>query len=378
MNKLVVSLGLGVLSPLALAKPTIVTSIKPVSMVVAAIAGDKANIEQIVSSTASPHDFALRPSDLRKIHSADSVVWVGESLENFLEKPLLNANKMSSSIEWMTLDNVVLREFGDEHNHDHDEHDHGHDEHDHNHDEHDHGHDEHDHGHDEHDHDHDEHDHDHDEHDHDHDEHDHDHDEHDHDHDEHDHDHDEHDHDSHAGHGHEGHDHTGTDPHVWLLPHNAQVLAQAVAEKLIQLDEENRDYYEQNLSEFRLQLEAQEKTLKSKFSSVQDVPYIVFHNAYQYFEKHYGLNNAGEVSVSPERKPGAKTITALREKITEHQVQCVFSEPQFSPAIIDVLLDGTKVKGGQLDPLGTQVEVSKYAYIQFINGLADSYLSCLG
>ena len=85
MNKLLVTLGISALSPLAMAKPVIVTSINPVSMVVAAIAGDKADIEQIVSSTASPHDFALRPSDLRKIAQADAVVWVGESLESFLQ-----------------------------------------------------------------------------------------------------------------------------------------------------------------------------------------------------------------------------------------------------------------------------------------------------
>ncbi|MDP5056259.1 MAG: zinc ABC transporter substrate-binding protein, partial [Marinomonas hwangdonensis] len=131
MNKLFFALGASVLAPLAVAKPVIATSITPVSMVVAAIAGDKADIEQIVSSTASPHDFALRPSDLRKLHNADTVVWVGESLENFLEKPLQNAGKDDTAIEWLALEGVTLLDFGADEHDDHKGHDdHGHKKHD--------------------------------------------------------------------------------------------------------------------------------------------------------------------------------------------------------------------------------------------------------
>ncbi|MGR0280091.1 zinc ABC transporter substrate-binding protein [Marinomonas dokdonensis] len=376
MKKLFLGVGVCTIAPFALAKPVVVTSVTPVSMIVAAITGDKADIEQIVSNTASPHDYALRPSDLRKISQADAVVWVGESLENFLEKPLINANKAEDSIEWLALEGTVQRRYGEENEH-HDEH--GHDDHDH--DEH---HDDHDH--DEHhdDHDHDEHhdDHDHDEHhdDHDHDEHhdDHDHDEH---HDEHGHDehHDDHDHDEHHDeHGHEGHDHTGVDPHVWLSPVNAKVLAQAVAQRLVKIDSANAEYYETNLSSFLQKLDQQDSQLAAKLSKVKQVPYIVFHDAYRYFEEHYGLNHAGEVTVSPERKPGAKKIAELRHEIEENNVQCVFSEPQFSPAIVKTLLSGSDVKTAQLDPLGSSVDIAPQAYLEFLEGLGDQFLSCLG
>ena len=324
MNKLLLALGVSALSPLALAKPVIATSIKPVSMVVAAIAGDKADIQQIVSSTASPHDFAMRPSDLKKILAADTVVWVGESLERFLEKPLENAGKEESSIEWLALDSMALHNFADEK--DHDDHD-GHEGHE---------------GHDDHD----------------------------------DHDHDDHDHEGHDGH--EGHHHDGVDPHVWLSPDNVRVLAQAVTTRIVSLDAANAEYYKGNLASFEKGLSAKDAEIRKALNKVNKVPYIVFHDGYSYFEQHYGLSNVGEITVSPERKPGAKKIAEIRREIEEHNVQCVFSEPQFSPAIVKTLLDGTDVKTAPLDPLGSKVKMGSNAYFSFLDSLSGQFLSCLG
>ena len=345
------------LSVSAFAQTQVVTSVKPVSMVVSAIGGEYVNVEQLVSNQASPHDFAMRPSDLRKLNDADLVVWVGESLETFMEKPLANLESQKD-LEWMALNDAFLREFGDKSLHDHPGHDHsGHDEHD------DHGHDEHeDHGHDEHeDHGHDEHeDHGHDEHD-------------DHGHDEHD----DHGHDEHDDHGHEGHDHTGTDPHVWLDPVNAEVLAKAVTARLIDIDPQHKSDYQQNLKAFISSVEHADHEVAEQLASVADVPYFVFHEAYGYFENHYGLNNKGAITVSPERKPGAQTVARIREEIEEHSVTCVFSEPQFSPAIVDTLIEGTGVKTATLDPLGTEVELGSNSYAVFLKGLADQYTACL-
>ncbi|MEP2616520.1 MAG: zinc ABC transporter substrate-binding protein [Marinomonas sp.] len=346
MNKLFFALGVSALSPLALAKPAIVTSISPVSMIVTAIAGDRADVQQIVTNSASPHDYAMRPSDLRKISNADAVVWVGESLESFLEKPLHNAGKEDASIEWLALKGMDLHNYGEHGDHD-DHEDHDHDDHE---------------------------DHDHDEHE------DHDHDEHEgHDHDDHEgHDHDEHEGHDHDAHGHEGHDHSGVDGHVWLSPENAKVLAEAVTMRLVYLDSDNASYYKGNLAKFEEGLAAKDAEIRKALHEVADVPYIVFHDAYSYFEEHYGLNNVGEVAVSPERKPGAKKIAALRHQIEENGVQCVFREPQFSPAIVDSLLEGTEVKTGVLDPLGSDVKVSQDAYFSFLSMLSGQFISCLG
>jgi zinc transport system substrate-binding protein len=319
MNKFLFALGVSALSPLVLAKPTIVTSIKPVSMVVAAIAGDHAEIQQIVSSTASPHDFAMRPSDLRKISNADTVVWVGESLERFLEKPLKNAGKEQSSIEWLALEGMSLHNFAEEAHHDEDEEEH--------------------HG-----------------------------------------EHEEHEeHEEHKEHEeHEGHNHDGVDPHVWLLPDNARVLARAVAARLVSLDAENAAYYEGNLVAFEKGLTAKDAEIRKALSAVNTVPYIVFHDGYRYFEQHYGLSHSGEITVSPERKPGAKKVAEIRREIVEHNVQCVFSEPQFSPAIVETLLEDSNVKTVPLDPLGGNIVMGKNAYFSFLDNLSGQFLSCLG
>ncbi|RBP82503.1 zinc ABC transporter substrate-binding protein ZnuA [Marinomonas rhizomae] len=329
MNKLLLALGVSALSPLALAKPVIATSIKPVSMIVAAIAGDKAEIQQIVSSTASPHDFAMRPSDLKKILKADTVVWVGESLERFLEKPLENADKEKSSIEWLALDGMALHNFAEEHHHGEDEAEEEHDDHDHE-------------GHDDHDHE----------------------------------EHDDHDHEGHEGH--EGHHHDGVDPHVWLSPDNARVLAKAVTARLVSLDSANTKYYKANLASFEKGLNAKDAEIRKALNKVNKVPYIVFHDGYSYFEQHYGLNHVGEITVSPERKPGAKKVAEIRHEIEEHNVQCVFSEPQFSPAIVKTLLEGSDVKTAPLDPLGSKVKMGTNAYFSFLDSLSGQFLSCLG
>jgi zinc transport system substrate-binding protein len=292
-------------------------------MVVAAIAGDHAEIQQIVSSTASPHDFAMRPSDLRKINNADTVVWVGESLERFLEKPLENAGKEASSIEWLALDGMKLHNFAEEHHHDEEESgDADHEEHE---------------------------------------------------------DHEEHDeHDEHESEGHEGHHHDGVDPHVWLSPDNARVLAKAVAARLVTLDAKNAAYYEGNLAAFEKGLDAKDTEIRAALNTVSTVPYIVFHDGYSYFEQHYGLRHAGEITVSPERKPGAKKVAEIRHEIEEHNVQCVFSEPQFSPAIVKTLLEGSDVRTAPLDPLGSKITMGSNAYFSFLDSLSGQFLRCLG
>ena len=121
MRRLILS-ACGVAPMLAFAQPTVVTSIHPISMIVSAVGGDHVRIEQLVNNNASPHDFALRPSDIRNLGKADLVVWTGEALESFMLKPLSNLNNVHQ-LEWMELPGVALQAFGDDHNHDHGDHD---------------------------------------------------------------------------------------------------------------------------------------------------------------------------------------------------------------------------------------------------------------
>lgn len=193
-------------------------------------------------------------------------------------------------------------------------------------------------------------------------------------------DHEEHDeHEAHDEHeGHEGHHHDGVDPHVWLSPDNARVLAKAVTARLVSLDSANAEYYKDNLASFEKGLSAKDAEIRNALNKVNKVPYIVFHDGYSYFEQHYGLSHAGEITVSPERKPGAKKVAEIRHEIQENKVQCVFSEPQFSPAIVKTLLEGSDVKTAPLDPLGSKVKMGTNAYFSFLDSLSGQFLSCLG
>ena len=148
-------------------------------------------------------------------------------------------------------------------------------------------------------------------------------------------------------------------------------------EQLSKLDPEHKQEFAANYQAFVRALETADNNVKATLAPIKDVPYFVFHEAYGYFEGHYGLNNKGAVTLSPERKPGAKTVANIRTEIEEHNVACIFSEPQFSPAIVETLIDGTDVKTAVLDPLGVSLKLSNDSYPAFLEALAGQYATCL-
>ena len=390
----------------AQADVNVVASVKPIHSLVSAVMEGVGEPQLIIEGAGSPHTYALKPSQAKDLQNADVVFWFGHELEAFLEKPLEAIAGDAKSVELLDAHDLVKLEFregGAFDDHDHDDHDeHGHDDHGHD----DHGHD--DHGHDEHagekkhnDHDHDEHKHDehadekkHDDHDHDehkHDEHadakkhdDHDHDEHEHDehadekkHD--DHGHDDHDHDEHketAG-GHDGHDHGEFDAHVWLDPVNAKALVHEIEETLIEADPDNAAKYEANAEALMSKLDGLVAEISAELEPVKDKGYVVFHDAYQYFETRFGLTAVGSVTVSPEVLPGAERISELQAKIKELNAVCVFSEPQFESKLVTTLTDGTSAKSGVIDPLGATIEDGPELYFTLIRNMATSFKTCL-
>ncbi|MNY34740.1 High-affinity zinc uptake system protein ZnuA precursor [compost metagenome] len=105
--------------------------------------------------------------------------------------------------------------------------------------------------------------------------------------------------------------------------------------------------------------------------------YFVFHDAYGYYEKHYGLTPLGHFTVNPEIQPGAQRLHEIRTQLVEQKATCVFAEPQFRPAVVEAVARGTSVRMGTLDPLGTNITLSKTSYLQFLSQLANQYSSCL-
>ncbi|KRV92719.1 zinc ABC transporter substrate-binding protein ZnuA [Aeromonas veronii] len=290
----------------------VLTTIKPLGFIAAAITDGVSEPKVLLPTGASPHDFSLRPSDIRSINSADLVVWVGPELEGFMAKPLANHPHALAltQVEGMPLFNYATQDSHD--SHDHDDHDHA----------------AHEHG--------------------------------------------NHDHDE----GHEGHHHEGVDPHIWLGPTQAKVIAKAIASELGKLDPANQARYDANLAAFDTKVDAKDKVIAGQMKAVNEKGYFVFHEAYGYWERHYGMSSKGHFTVSPERRPGAKTLVDIRKALEEKQASCIYAEPQFSPAVIESVARNTGAKVLLLDEVGEQVPLGPDGYPQFMQQLADAFAQC--
>ena len=328
------------------AETKVVASIKPIHSLASYLMDGISKPGLIVDGYASPHGFAMKPSHAKMLQEADLIFWVGEDLESFLEKPLKSIAKKAEKIELMEIKGLNKLKFRERNIFDgHD--DHGHD------DEHkEDGHDDHakkedDHGHD---------------------------DEHKEDgHDDHGHD-DEHKEDGHDDHGHEGHAHGEYDPHIWLDPSNAKVILKEMAEHLIEKDQKNASVYKNNLKKALKDLDKLTKDVKSELN--KDFKSIVFHDAYQYFEKRFDVNVLGAFTVNTDVLPGAEQLSEIREIIEHDKVSCVFSEPQFNPDIINAVAKDMNISTGVLDPLGATLNPGKDLYFDLIKNMSKSFKGC--
>lgn len=286
--------------------PQVVTSIKPVHALVAGVMQGVGEPELLIEGGASPHDYSLRPSDVRNINQAEAVFWIGPALESFLVKPLQSANR-TRSVELMDTPGLTLlpiRKAGvwkaDRH------------------------------------------------------------------------------HQEEEDHHHEGHEHEGDyDTHIWLDPQNAIAMIRHIGTVLGEIDPAHRSQYEKNSADWIQRLKELDRELATQLAPVREVPYFVFHDAYQYFEHRYELNALGAITVSPEQLPGARRVQEIRRRIDDNQARCVFSEPQFKPALVRTLIEGTPAGQGVLDPLGAKLPAGPEAYFQLLRNLADSLGDCL-
>ena len=327
---------LSILSLLTLFTPVnaeikVVASIKPIHSLASYLMDGVNKPDLIVDGYASPHGFALKPSHAKMLQNADLIFWVGEDLENFLEKPLNSIAKKAEKIELMEIKGLQKLKFRERNIFD------GHD----------------DHGHKEDDHD--------------------DHAKKEDDHDDHGHD-DEHKEDGHDDHGHEGHAHGEYDPHIWLDPQNAKIILNEMAEHLIENDQKNTSVYKANLNKALQDIDKLLKDVKSELN--KDFKSIVFHDAYQYFEKRFNVNVLGAFTVNTDVLPGAEQLSEIREIIEHDKVSCIFSEPQFNPDIINVVAKDMDINTGVLDPLGATLNPGKDLYFDLIKNMSKSFKGC--
>jgi zinc transport system substrate-binding protein len=180
---------------------------------------------------------------------------------------------------------------------------------------------------------------------------------------------------THAG---EAHEHgEEADMHFFLDPANAKVMVATIADSLSAADPEHADTYRANAAEELADLDALIAETEASLAPVKHRPFVVFHDAYQYFENRFGLNVAGSVTISPEIAPGADRINAIRDKLKTLDAACVFAEPVFDPRIVAVLTEGTSARQGILDPEGANLEQGPGLYRQLIESLVTSLKSCL-
>ena len=309
----------------------VVTSIKPIHSLASYLMEGVGSPDLIVDGYASPHGFALKPSHAKMLQEADLIFWVGEGLENFLEKPLKSIAKKAEKIELLEIKGLKKLKFREKNIFDeHD--DHGHEEEGHEEDGHD------DHGHDEDGHD------------------------------------DHGDEEGHDDHGHEGHAHGEYDPHIWLDPANAKTILNEMVEHLIENDEKNASIYKSNLDKALKDIDKLISDVNSELN--QNISFIVFHDAYQYFENRFNVKVLGAFTVNTDVMPGAEQLSEIREIIEHDKVGCIFSEPQFNPDIINAVAKDMDIKTGVLDPLGATLDPGKGLYFKLIKNMSNSFKGC--
>ncbi|MEC9360248.1 MAG: zinc ABC transporter substrate-binding protein [SAR324 cluster bacterium] len=170
---------------------------------------------------------------------------------------------------------------------------------------------------------------------------------------------------------------SGTDPHVWLDPQNAKIISQKIVKVLSEMDPQNRQKYHKNGEKYALRLNLLDLDMKAKMAKVAEKPYLVFHDAYQYFERSYKLNAVGSVTLHIDYGSSARRLMEVQQTIKRERIICIFREPQFSPKLLQTVVTGTKVKIGTLDPLGVGIESGTELYFTLLNNLSSSLSKCL-
>lgn len=303
----------------ALAELRVVASIKPVHSLVASVMEGVGEPALLVGGAGSPHTHALKPSQAALLEDADIVFWIGPGLEAFLEKPLETIAAKGTAVELFDAGGLVrlpYREGAAFETHADDAHDH----------------------------------------------------------------------DEKAGHGKgdghageeaHGHGEAGMDTHVWLDPVNAKAMVYEIARRLVEADPDNAPAYEANAERTLKRLDTLIADVKALVVPVSDRPFVVFHDAYHYFENRFGLEAAGAITLSPDHAPGAERIAGIHGRIGELAAVCVFSEPQFEPKLVETVIEGTKARIGVLDPLGASLPAGPDLYFTVIGNMAKALHDCL-
>jgi zinc transport system substrate-binding protein len=274
----------------AAAAPQVLASIPPLQFIALEVMRGVAQPEVLLSGRESPHDHALKPSDMRRLQAAGTVLWVGPELERGLDRPL-GARPAGQVLTALRLPGVRLLPLTA---------------------------------------------------------------------------------------GIEGALVAGAqDPHLWLDPDNAAAIALALAERLGRQDAAHAAAYTGNARQFQTRLESQARTLAQRLAPLRSQSYLVWHGAYGYFSRRFGLKQAYALSDHPEAGLSARRLSQWRARIQQESIACVFTEPQFSATAARNLVSGTGARVAELDPLGAALTAEPGAYERLLDNLATAFEGCL-
>ena len=299
--------------------PRVVADIAPVHSLVSMVMKGVGEPKLLVPQNVSPHHYAMRPSEAKALQEANLVVYVGHDMSPWMEPLFETVAASADALDLSEVDGVLAlpyREgpvFGDDVNHE--------------------GYDHEEEGHDEHG---------------------------------------EEDHDDHAH-----HDHDGNDPHMWLDPENAKIWLDAIASELGHIDPENADRYSLNAISAKQQITREMHHIEEHLVAVQDKDFLVFHDAFQYFEKRFGIAATGSISLSDASKPSASRLRELKHLFEEQAINCVLSEPQFSSKLVDNVFGGYKPHIGVVDPIGIDLKLGPALYPALLENIALGIAECV-
>jgi zinc transport system substrate-binding protein len=315
-----------VAAPALAEAPVVVVDTAPLHSLVAQVMAGVGEPALLLAPGASPHDFQLRPSDAAALDAADLVIWTGPALAPWMEAPLESLAGSATRLElleaegWTRLPFRTDAAFAAAHEHAHEHAEEGHD----------HAEEGHDHGDEAHDHDHD-----------------------------------------------HGHDHGSDDPHAWLDPAVAAVWLDLIAAALAEADPANAATYAANATASQDEVSALTAEIAETLAPVAGRPFIVPHDAYQYFEVAFGMPAAGAISLSDASQPGPQRIADLQALVAAGEVRCILTDPQTSPDWVAVLAEGSIARTAQADPDGQLLPAGPALYGQVMRGIADALASCL-
>ncbi len=289
------SLALGVSALVATAPvsaASVVASIKPVELLVKAVAGDSVDVTTLVPPGSSPHNYSMKPSQRRALEDADAIFWVGPDMETFLQR-LLGSHEFEGRVVAFTGDSEHQEEKEEDGHH----------------------------------------------------------------------------------HGHDAHDHD-EDPHIWVDPQLALEMAHVIHDRLVTLDDLDKQQLNDNLQAFERELQATEQRINEQLVAVQDTSLFAYHSAFTRFAEHYDLHLDGVLTLNPELSPGARHIAEVQEKLQRANRPCLLTEPQFDRQWWRSITEGMNVTFSTWDPLATDIESNQQGYINFQNSIAEAVLKC--